>query len=79
MIYDISYKILKSLHCIIQDKKHHKSFTDSQMCLGILSKWEGEPPGSSSISRLTSEAKNLLANCELELEARDEDSMLLFH
>ena len=49
------------------------------MCLGILSKWEGEPPGSSSISRLTSEAKNLLANCELELEARDEDSMLLFH
>ena len=41
------------------------------MCLGILSKWEGEP-GSSSISRLTSEAKNLLANCEIELEARDE-------
>ena len=47
------------------------------MCLGILSKWEGEP-GSSSISRLTSEAKNLLANCESELEARDEDSKLIF-
>ena len=41
----------------------------TQICLGILSKWEGEP--SSSISRLNTEAKNLLANCELELEARD--------
>ena len=41
------------------------------MCLSILTKWEGESPGSSSISRLTSEAKNLLANCEVELEARD--------
>ena len=41
------------------------------MCLSILTKWDGESPGSSSISRLTSEAKNLLANCEVELEARD--------
>ena len=44
------------------------------MCLSILTKWEGESPGSSSISRLTSEAKNLLANCEVELEARDEST-----
>ena len=44
------------------------------MCLSILTKWEGESPGSSSISRLTSEAKNLLANCEVELEARDDST-----
>ena len=45
------------------------------MCLSILTKWEGESPGSSSISRLTSEAKNLLANCEVELEARDDSNI----
>ena len=44
------------------------------MCLSILTKWEGESPSSSSISRLTSEAKNLLANCEVELEARDDST-----
>ena len=49
----------------------------TQICLGILSKWEGEP--SSSISRLSTEAKNLLANCELELEARDANHAMLFH
>lgn len=42
----------------------------ARMCLSILTKWEGESPSSSSILRLTSEAKNLLANCEVELEAR---------
>ena len=45
------------------------------MCLSILTKWEGESPGSSSISRLTSEAKNLLENCEVELEARDDSTL----
>ena len=49
------------------------------MCLSILSKWEAESPDSSSISRLTSEAKTLLSNCEVELEARDEDLKLLLH
>ena len=44
------------------------------MCLSILTKWEGESPGSSTISRLTSKAKNLLANCEVELEARDDST-----
>ena len=60
-------------------KKLNSIYINSQMCLSILSKWEAESPDSSSISRLTSEAKTLLSNCEVELEARDEDLKLLLH